>query len=142
MSTVHIRRTLSAPVDRVWSAFTDPEALMAWFWPQSMGPKVTADVRTDGRFRIDATSAGFAATGVYREVSPPTRLVMTWQWDADGTGDDAVESLVTIELSARGDDTELDLRHERLLGDDERDKHAQGWNDCLDRLPGWLAAFS
>ena len=36
MSTLHIRRTLPAPVDRVWSAFTDPEALMAWFWPQSL----------------------------------------------------------------------------------------------------------
>ena len=51
-------------------------------------------------------------------------------------------SLVTIELTARGDDTDLDLRHERLANDDERDKHAQGWNDCLDRLPGWLVVFS
>ena len=142
MSTVHITRTLSAPVDRVWAAFTDPEALMAWFWPQSLGPKVTADVRPGGRFRFDATSAGFAATGVYREVSPPTRLVMTWQWDGDAMGDDAAESMVTIELTARGDDTDLDLRHERLPSDDERDKHAQGWNDCLDRLPGWLAQSS
>ena len=138
MSTVRITRTLSAPVDRVWTAFTDPEALTAWFWPQSLGPKATADVRPGGRFRIDATSAGFAATGVYREVSPPTRLVMTWQWD----GDDAMESLLTIELTPRGDDTDLDLRHERLASDDERDKHAQGWNDCLDRLPGWLAVLS
>jgi uncharacterized protein YndB with AHSA1/START domain len=141
MSTLRISRTLSAPVDRVWSAFTDPEALMAWFWPQSLGPKVTADVRTGGRFRIDATSAGFAVTGVYREVSPPTRLVMTWLWDGDGTGNDA-ESVVTIELTARGDHTDLDLRHEQFVADDERDAHAQGWNDCLDRLPGWLVVMS
>jgi len=51
----------------------------------------------------------------------------------------ATEGVVTIELTARGNDTDLDLRHERFASDDERDKHAQGWNDCLDRLPGWLA---
>ena len=137
MSTVHITRTLSAPVERVWTAFTDPEALTAWFWPERLGPKVTADVRTGGRFRIDATSAGFAATGVYQEVSPPRRLVMTWQWDGDG--DDTAAGLVTVELTARGDCTDLDLRHERLANDAERDTHAQGWNDCLDRLPDWLS---
>ena len=91
---------------------------------------MTADVRTGGRYRIDATAGGFAATGLYQEVTPPSRLVMTWQWDGEGT-----ESLVTIELTARGDETDLDLRHERLADDEERDKHAQGWNDCLDRLP-------
>jgi hypothetical protein len=46
---------------------------------------------------------------------------MTWQWDGDGMGDEAVERVVTIELTARGDDTDLDLRHERLACDDERD---------------------
>lgn len=84
MSTVHTTRTLPVPVDRVWSALTDPEAMTAWFWPQSIAPKVTADVRPGGRFRIDATSAGFAASGVYREVTPPSHLVMTWQWEGDG----------------------------------------------------------
>jgi uncharacterized protein YndB with AHSA1/START domain len=134
MTTVHITRTLSAPVDRVWTAFADPDALAAWFWPPRLAPKVAADVRVGGEFRIDATAGGFAISGTYREVVPPTRLVMTWRWD----GED-VDSVVTIELTARGDVTDLDLRHERLPSDQSRDEHAQGWIDCLDRLPGWLA---
>ncbi|HEY7175786.1 MAG TPA: SRPBCC family protein [Micromonosporaceae bacterium] len=135
MTTVHITRTLSAPVDRVWTAFADADALASWFWPPRLAPKVAADVRVGGEFRIDATAGGFAASGTYQEVVPPTRLVMTWRWD----GED-VDSLVTIELTARGDVTDLDLRHERLPSEQSRDEHAQGWNDCLDRLPGWLAA--
>jgi uncharacterized protein YndB with AHSA1/START domain len=134
MSSLRISRTLAAPIDRVWAAFTDPEAVTAWFWPESMATKVTADVRPGGRFRIDATAGGFAVSGVYREVVEPSRLVMTWQWDGE-----EIESLVTIELIAHGEQTELDVRHDRLADDASRDQHALGWSDCLDRLPGWLA---
>ncbi|HEV3170608.1 MAG TPA: hypothetical protein VGZ32_09720 [Actinocrinis sp.] len=34
----------------------------------------------------------------------------------------------------------LTLVHERFDDDPSRDEHAQGWSDCLDRLPAWLAA--
>ena len=59
----------------------------------------------------------------------------TWSWD----GEDA-ETLVTIELAPGEDGTRLDLVHEGFADDSVRDEHVQGWSDCLDRLPGWLAA--
>jgi uncharacterized protein YndB with AHSA1/START domain len=134
MSSLHINRTLAADVERVWAAVTDADALAAWFWPSRLGPKVSADVRVGGSFRIDATLGGFAVSGTYHEVTPPTRLVMSWRWDGE-----ADESVVTIELTARGESTELKLRHDRIASDEARDQHAQGWYDCLDRLGGWLA---
>ena len=135
MSELRISRTFDAPVDRVWAAFTGADALAAWFWPERLGPTVTVDVRVGGQFRIAATAAGFAVSGTYREVMPPTRLVMTWRWD----GEDS-DSLVTIDLTAHGQTTDLELRHEQLPSDESRDQHAHGWHDCLDRLPDWLSA--
>jgi uncharacterized protein YndB with AHSA1/START domain len=62
--------------------------------------------------------------------APGHDLAVEWR----GRGD-----LVTIELVPDSDGTELTLVHERFTDDASRGGHAQGWSDCLDRLPGWLA---
>ena len=131
MTSVQITRVLAAPADRVWAAFTEPATLTAWFWPARLSPAVSADVRVGGAYRIEGT--GMAVSGIYREVEPLRRLVFTWRWD----GDEA-ESLVTVEFQDSDGKTVLSLRHDRLATAEERDSHAQGWNDCLDRLPSCL----
>jgi len=68
--------------------------------------------------------------GVFLDVRVPDRLVYTWAWE----GDDAGETLVTVEFRDRGPQTEVAVRHERFVDRHARDEHAQGWNDCLDRL--------
>jgi uncharacterized protein YndB with AHSA1/START domain len=137
MTHLAVKRTLAFPVDRVWRAMTDPAALAAWFWPQRFNPSAEVDLRVGGRYRIDGPAVGMAVSGEYVAVEPPHRLVFTWTWD----GEDA-ETLVTVELAATAEGTELSLRHERFgageAGEAARDSHAQGWHDCLDRLPGWL----
>ena len=127
MTSVQITRVLAAPPERVWEAFTRPETLAAWFWPARLKPTVSAEVRVGGAYRIEGT--GMAVSGVYLEIEPLRRLVFSWRWDSDET-----ESLVTLEFEASGGKTVLALRHDRLAGDADRDNHAQGWNDCLDRL--------
>ncbi len=87
-----------------------------------------------GRYRIDGPGAGMAVSGEYVSVEPPNRLAFTWRWDGE-----TEETLVTLELVATGDGTRLALTHERFSDDADRDNHAKGWSDCLDRLPGWLA---
>ncbi len=134
MSTLQISRALPAPPDRVWRAFTDPAALAAWFWPERFATTAETDVRVGGRYRIDGPGAGMAVSGEYVSVEPPNRLAFTWRWDGEPE-----ETLVTLELVATGDGTRLALTHERFSDDADRDNHAKGWSDCLDRLPGWLA---
>ncbi len=123
---VRITRLLPAPPEAVWTALTAPEALAAWFWPASFGTKIKID---DG-YRIEAQHPAIAISGRYLEFEPPRRLVFTWRWDGD---DD--ESMVTIDLTPQGEQTELRLVHEP-----HTDSHEQGWNDCLDRLPGYLTS--
>ena len=137
MTAVRITRELAAPLDRVWTAFTDPGALAQWFWPETFNTAVSVDPRAGGHYRIQATSRRMGISGEYREVTPPHKLVFTWQWD----GEDE-QSLVTIELSAHHGGTQLAIHHELLASEADRDNHAQGWKDCLDRLPGWLESVT
>ena len=131
-----LQRDLDAPPERVWRALTDPAALAAWFWPPRLEPAAEVDLAVGGRYRIDGPGAGIAVAGTYRELDPPHRLACTWSWD----GEDA-ETLVTVELVPSGEDgTGLALRHEGFADDATRDDHVQGWTDCLDRLPAWLAS--
>ena len=134
---LRLNRTLCSPPDRVWLALTEPAALTAWFWPKRFATTAEIDLRVGGRYRIDGPGAGMAVGGEYLVVEPPHRLVFTWQWD-----DDTDETLVTVELTAVKDGTDLLLVHERFATKTDRDNHAQGWSDCLDRLPDWLAAFA
>jgi uncharacterized protein YndB with AHSA1/START domain len=134
MTELRITRVLAAPPERVWRAFTDSAALSAWFWPERFGTTVEADVRAGGRYRIDGPGAGMAVSGEYVAVEPRSRLVFTWRWDGEPD-----ETLVTLEFRPAPAGTELVITHERFADDADRDNHAKGWADCIDRLPGWLA---
>lgn len=134
-SELRLSRTLPSPAERVWQAFTDPAALAAWLWPERFATTAEVDLRVGGRYRIEGPGAGMAVAGEYVAVEAPRRLVFTWRWDGEPD-----ETLVTVELTPTAAGTELVLVHERFTDDAQRDEHAKGWSDCLDRLPGWLAA--
>jgi uncharacterized protein YndB with AHSA1/START domain len=98
------------------------------------------DVRVGGRYRLEVTTpdgARVVLSGAYCEVRPPERLVFTWQWDGDP---DFGETLVTVDLHARGNLTELVLTHERFLNREWRDRHGAGWNGCFAALEELLQA--
>lgn len=57
--------------------------------------------------------------------------MFTWRWDGDAS---AEHSVVTIEFQDLGKSTEVTLTHEQLPNPEERDKHAHGWNGCMDQL--------
>jgi uncharacterized protein YndB with AHSA1/START domain len=131
---LEVRRTLPYPSDRVWRALTDPSALAAWFWPKRFATTAEIDLRIGGRYRIDGLAAGMAVSGEYIAVEEPRRLVFTWQWDGEPD-----KTLVTIELTAHEQATDIVISHEQFSDDATRHSHGQGWADCLDRLPDWLA---
>jgi len=92
------------------------------------------DLRTGGHYRIamqppDAGEPSIAH-GTYREVMPPERLVCTWQWEGEETG----ETLVTVEFHGLGGETEIVLLHEQFPAPDTRDRHNEGWISCLEHL--------
>ncbi|MCL4531967.1 MAG: SRPBCC family protein [Actinobacteria bacterium] len=80
---VRIERVFNAPRDRVWRAFTDPELVAQWW---GRGNKLDIErmvVERGGHWRyVEHTPEGAQGfEGRYREVTPPERLVRTFEWD-------------------------------------------------------------
>ena len=138
-----IRRTFSASRERVFAAWTLKESLEQWMCrdvPSHRAEYLVLDVRPGGRYVIEIkleTGVTHRGRGVFREVKPPERLVFTWSWETFPAGDEPSppgESLVTVELFARGSSTELVLTHEFPESDPERLSSEEGWKGCFEVL--------
>lgn len=134
-AALKLTRRYPHPPEKIFRAWTDPQALKRWFLPTPENQIVLAeaDARVGGRYRIvvrNPDGVEHDVSGVYREVVAPARLVFTWAWRDTPER----ESLVTIELNRQGAETELVLTHEHLFDNEVRARHVQGWNGCLDHL--------
>ena len=139
-----IRRTLKAPRERVFAAWTEPDMMRRWLAPDEMRvASLDFDARVGGAYRLTMlTSEGepFVAHGAIRELRAPERLSMTWQWEDDDGAPEGNETLLTLDFHDRDGDTELVLTHENLTDAHSRERHEHGWNAILDNLPGLLDA--
>lgn len=96
---IHVARIFDAPRERVWQAYTDP-ALIAQWWGR--GNKLVIErmeVKRGGHWRFveHAVSGVHGFEGRYREVTPPERLVQTFEWDGM-PGYVAVETMTLDDL--------------------------------------------
>lgn len=85
-----------------------------------------------------ATDKRYHAEGVYREITPPGRLVYTHYWLTDET---PVETLITVELHEEGEATRVVMVHEGFVAEASRNGHREGWASCFNRLAA-LGALS
>jgi len=138
---VVIERTLAAPIDLVWSMWTEPEHFAAWYGPTGARISViTMDVRVGGTRHIGmemATPNGpmrmwFA--GEHLEVIAPERLVYTESM-ADEHGDatsDHPATEVHVDLVTLDDQTTgMTMTH---LGIPSGSPGEAGWNMAFDKL--------
>src|ERR1700739_3414095 len=96
-----INRTINAPRDRVFRAWTEAAELERWFSPDpDYVVKSSVDLRIGGAYSIEMHKKDgqvFGAKGVYREIQRPDRLVFTWT--SLNCGDAVAENtLVTVEF--------------------------------------------
>ncbi len=143
-TSLQIKRTLAAPREKVFRAFTEPEALKQWWMPGEgfSVPSAEVDLRAGGAYRIGMKNPKgklFYVVGEYLEVTPPEKLVYTWRWE--GIDEGMGETLVSIELRDLSGGTELIVTHEQFPDEVARDNHNQGWNGCLDTMGKVLASL-
>jgi uncharacterized protein YndB with AHSA1/START domain len=144
-----VTRTLDAPRDLVFQAWTEPEHLR-WFFADGVGEgeTVEVDLRVGGTWRmlmVENATKCYWTGGVYREIVPDERLVFSWGavdgWPALDPDHPEAGPLVTITLHDRGEQTELELRtdlpvhlsQDELAGWYDLGLH-DGWSQTLDRL--------
>jgi uncharacterized protein YndB with AHSA1/START domain len=134
---VEVFRTIDAPREQVFRAWTDPEQLRRWWGPGEFTcPEAEVDLRPGGAYRlVMQPTAGdpFVVGGIYREVEPPARLVYTWRWET-GPAADGSESLVTVEFHDRGPSTELVLTHTEFPASHGPAPYRMGWEGGLDKF--------
>jgi uncharacterized protein YndB with AHSA1/START domain len=139
-----VERVFDAPRERVWRAFTDPTLVAQWWGRGNELVIERMEVERGGHWRyVEHTPDGTQGfEGRYREVSPPERLVQTFEWD--GMPGYVAVSTVTFEDLGDGRTkvVTLDLFHTT----EERDGMLssgmeQGLNQSYAALDGLLATL-
>ena len=111
---IRVERVFDAPRDRVFAAYTDPKLIPEWWGPRDSATIVDQmDVRAGGSWRFvmrtaDGSETGFR--GTYREVSPPERIVQTFEWEGM-PGHVSVETATFEDLGDRTKVTTTSLFH-------------------------------
>jgi uncharacterized protein YndB with AHSA1/START domain len=140
-----IVRTFDAPAALVFSMWSDPEHFAAWIGPENFScPVVEMDFRVGGAYRALILSADTGESwfsGVYREITPGSRLVFTFTWN--NTGPSAgVETLITLTFEERDGHTVQTFHQTPFLDQERRDSHREGWTSAFDKLAHHLRALA
>jgi uncharacterized protein YndB with AHSA1/START domain len=141
---IHVERIFDAPRDLVFATMTDPELVPEWWGPHGTTTVVEQmEPRTGGLWRFsteDCDGNRTAFRGVYREVSPPDRLVQTFEWEGL-PGHVAVETSTFEDLGGQTRLVNVTIFHTA----EERDGMLQsgmerGMNETFERFDALLAS--
>lgn len=128
--------TVPAARTAVYNALSDPRELPKWWGPRGFSvPSVQFDPRVGGSYWIAMQPPGkdlFYLLGEFREVDPPACLAYTFRWDPPDSDDR--QTVARLSLQDRGDRTDVLLTQGTFATEDRLRLHAQGWNDCFERL--------
>jgi len=130
--------TIRAPAQTVFEAWTDAAQLQRW-----LAPIAEAEGRVGGHFRLEvrAPEGSHIVTGVYRELVPGRRIVMTWVYEGPMVPSGKEPTRVTVELRPSGPNTDVRVHHEGLKNPTYRETIRQGaWTEALAQLDSILSA--
>lgn len=140
-----IRRVVAASQDIAFEAWTSPEHVRRWWCPTETARCTLCEIalRVGGRYRLHMDDPGEGTKckveGEFREISPPHRLVYTW--NAITHQGEVQNTLVTVEFRSLGEDaTEVVIRHSDLPDTPIREGHDEGWRSMLASYADYMSA--
>jgi uncharacterized protein YndB with AHSA1/START domain len=135
---VTVSRVISAPIDRVWQAWTDPDKLKKWFVaePGKDTQVIQFDVKIGGKVRLKFPGAAGEYTWTYVKIDKPHLLVFDILdfslADYQGAG-----GICNVELEDQGGKTKVTVWG--MTPDESMVKMAQkGWGFTLNNLSNYL----
>jgi uncharacterized protein YndB with AHSA1/START domain len=135
-NTVRLHRVLRAPPQRVFRAFTEPDAMARWLPPFGFTAKVfEMDARPGGAWRMSFTNFGsghgHSFGGKYLELVPGERLRYTSVFD-DPNLPGEMQTSVTLRAVSCG--TELSVVQEGIPAVIPTEACYLGWQESLKQL--------
>ena len=135
-STIRLHRVFKTAPERLYKAFTHPDALVKWMAPHGFIAKVhNMDLRKGGGYRMSFTNLGTGSShsfgGEYLEVVPNQRLRHTDKFDdpnLPGT------MTVTVEIKKVMVGAELNITQEGVPDVIPAEMCYLGWGESLDLL--------
>jgi uncharacterized protein YndB with AHSA1/START domain len=144
-------QVMAAPLERVWGAMVDPEALLAWLPPGGMTGRLERfDARPGGSYRMvltyaDASGAPGKATADsdivearFIDIVPGQRVVQAVDFISDDPAN-AGTMTMTWEVTAVGAGTRVDIVAEDVPDGISAEDHAAGLSSSLAKLAAYVA---
>ncbi len=133
---VTLHRVIATRPEKVYRAFTEPDAVAGWLPPHGFLCTVhELDARVGGghrmSFRNFTTGRSHSFGGTYRELVPGERLVYTDRFDDPNLPG---EMVVTVELKAVSVGTELRIEQRGIPALIPPAACSLGWQQSLDKL--------
>lgn len=132
-ASLTIAKIFNATPDRVFAAWVDPKAILKWWGlPGYANLEASFDCKVGGLWHVISRSPEgelMTARGQVIEIIPNARIVYDWRFDSMPS--EAPSSVVTVELKALGNSTQLKLHHANLPGADSIPLFTQGWEFTL-----------
>ena len=135
-NTVHLHRVLAASPEKIYRAFTDPDAMAQWLPPYGFTAKVhSMDARVGGSFKTSftnfTTGNSHSFGGDYREMVPNHRLVYTDKFDDSNLPG---EMTVTVDLKALSFGTDVSITQSGIPDMIPTEMCYLGWQESLEKL--------
>lgn len=141
--TLRLTRTIAAPREAVFRAWTDPAIIKQWWGPHFVKVNhVEVDPRPGGAFAIDLTNTqsgeDVRMAGVYLVLREPELVIMEirhrqFEGAAQAPGG-YIPTTVEVRLIETAEGTELSLVHAGFLDAAQMPMFEGGWTGSFDKL--------
>jgi uncharacterized protein YndB with AHSA1/START domain len=129
LTDITVSRTIPASAEKVFDVWMDPKSPGGpWFGAE----RVILNPVVDGLFYHAVKHEGriWPHYGRFLQINRPRQIEHTWMSEATK----GVESIVAVTFEARGNQTEVTLRHAGVPDDELGRQHKDGWTWIMSML--------
>src|SRR5260370_29211258 len=126
LTDITVARTIPAPAEKVCDVWMDPKSPGGRWYGSD---RVILNAVVDGLFYIGVKYEGrtWPHYGRFLQIERPRLVEYTWMSEATK----GAESIVTVTMEAKGEQTEVTLRHSGVPDDEMGRQHKEGWEGVL-----------